>query len=87
LYGLHQVPRAWNANLNDTLTSLGFMKSSSKPSIYTRKSKSSQLIVSVYVDDLLITGPNREDIGMFKKEMAAEFKLSDFGLLWYYLGI
>jgi hypothetical protein len=31
LYGLHQVPRAWNTKLDVTLTSLGFKKKSSEP--------------------------------------------------------
>jgi hypothetical protein len=87
LYGLHQAPRAWNAKLDCTLSSLGFVRSSSEPAIYTRRSNSSQLVVGVYVDDLVITGPDRKEICMFKKEMAAEFKMSDLGLLRYYLGI
>jgi hypothetical protein len=87
MYGLHQAPRAWNAKLDDTLTSLGFMRRSSKPVIYTRKNKSSQLIVGIYVDDLVITGPDSEDICMFKKEMVGVFKMADLGLLRYYLGI
>jgi hypothetical protein len=41
----------------------------------------------VYVDDLVITGLDREDICNFKKEMAAKFTISDFGLLQYYLSI
>jgi hypothetical protein len=62
------------------------MRSSSEPAIYTRKCKSSQLIVGVYVDDLVITGPESGDICMFK-EITTKFKMSDLGLLWYYLGI
>jgi hypothetical protein len=50
LYGLHQTPRAWNEKLDNTLRELGFMKSPSEPTIYTRKFRSSQLVVSVYVD-------------------------------------
>jgi hypothetical protein len=87
LYGLHQAPRAWNSKLDVTLTALGFMKSSSEPVIYIRKSGSSQLIVGVYVDDLVITGPDRSGICSFKKEMATKFKMTDLGLLRYYLGI
>jgi hypothetical protein len=87
LYGLHRARRAWNAKLDCTLSSMGFMRSSSKPTIYTRRSNSSQLIVGVYVNDLVITGPDRKEICMFKEEMAAEFKMSDLGLLQYYLGI
>jgi hypothetical protein len=46
----------------------------------------SQLVIGVYVDDLIITGTNCEDIKRFKQEMAAVFKMTDLGLLRYYLG-
>uniref|UniRef100_A0A0A8ZIU4 Reverse transcriptase Ty1/copia-type domain-containing protein n=1 Tax=Arundo donax TaxID=35708 RepID=A0A0A8ZIU4_ARUDO len=35
----------------------------------------------------MITGANISDIVQFKKEMAEAFKMSDLGLLHYYLGI
>jgi len=87
LYGLHQAPRAWNAKLDDTLLSLGFRKSPSEHAIYIRSNQGAQLVVGVYVDDLVITGSSSDDIKRFKKEMAAAFKMSDLGLLHYYLGI
>jgi hypothetical protein len=43
-----------------------------------------QLVVGVYVDDLIITGSDC-DIRSFKEEMEAAFKMSDLGLLHYYL--
>jgi hypothetical protein len=46
-----------------------------------------QLVAGVYVDDLIITGSDRDDIKLFKEEMVATFKISDLGLLHYYLGI
>ena len=87
LYGLHQAPRAWNEKLDKTMKSLGFRKSISEPAIYLRRNIKSQLVVGVYVDDLIITGTNCEDIKLFKEEMAAVFKMTDLGLLKYYLGI
>lgn len=45
------------------------------------------LIVDVYVDDLIITGSEQEDIDAFKREMTAMFRMSDLGLLSYYLGM
>jgi hypothetical protein len=87
LYGLHQASRAWNAKLDCTLSSFGFVRSSYEPAIYTRRSNSTQLVVGVYVDDLVITGPDKEEICMLEEEMAAEFKMSDLGLLRYYLSI
>jgi hypothetical protein len=44
-------------------------------------------VVGVYVDDLIITGSDRDNIMSFKEEMAAAFKMSDLSLLHYYLGI
>jgi hypothetical protein len=44
-------------------------------------------VVGVYVDDLIITGSDRDNIRSFKEEMTATFKMSDLGLLHYYLGV
>jgi hypothetical protein len=41
----------------------------------------------VYVDDLIISGNSIKLIDKFKQEMAEVFKMSDLGLLTYYLGI
>jgi hypothetical protein len=46
-----------------------------------------QLVVGIYVDDLIITGSDCDNIRSFKEEMAAVFKMSDLGFLHYYLGI
>ena len=32
-----------------------------------------ELVVGVYVDDLIVTGARTEDINSFKREMAARF--------------
>jgi len=87
LYGLRQAPRAWNAKLDKELLALGFVKSNMDHAVYKRNSKTSPLIVGVYVDDLIISGPNVQDIVQFKAEMKNKFSMSDLGLLSYYLGI
>ncbi|GJS03668.1 ribonuclease H-like domain, reverse transcriptase, RNA-dependent DNA polymerase [Tanacetum coccineum] len=87
LYGLRQAPRAWNMKLDQTLKSLDFKKCNLKTSSYTKRSKTSTLIVGVYVDDLIITGTPRKEIDLFKSQMKDKFKMSDLGLLAYYLGI
>jgi hypothetical protein len=81
LYGLHQEPRAWNEKLDDTLVSFSFVRCSSEPAIYTRSANGNQLIIGVYMDDLMITGSSADDIRMFKQEMAKVFSMSDLGLL------
>uniref|UniRef100_A0ACD5XRG8 Uncharacterized protein n=1 Tax=Avena sativa TaxID=4498 RepID=A0ACD5XRG8_AVESA len=55
--------------------------------VYRRGDATNYLLVGVYVDDLIITGTHVEEIKAFKSEMHRLFKMSDLGLLSYYLGI
>jgi len=87
LYGLRQAPRAWNSKLDNELLALGFVKSKLDHAVYIRNNKTSLLVVGVYVDDLIISGPDVGDINQFKVEMKRKFSMSDLGLLSYYLGI
>jgi hypothetical protein len=87
LYGLRQAPRAWYAKLDESLIKLGFTRSSSEHAIYFRGTGAHRLVVGVYVDDLVITGASQGDIDRFKSEMHSTFKMSDLGLLHYYLGL
>ena len=66
---------------------LGFVKSKYEHAVYRRSNKKSFLLVGVYVDDLVISGPHLSDIIQFKQEMQRKFNMSDLGLLSYYLGI
>jgi Reverse transcriptase (RNA-dependent DNA polymerase) len=46
-----------------------------------------EMIVTVYVDDILIIGKNRAVIDLFKKSLSAHFKIKDLGEAVDYLGI
>lgn len=85
--GLRQAPRAWYACLNNCLEDLGFIKCPYEHAVYVRRECNESLIVSVYVDALLITGTNITNINRFKKQMNSEFDMSDLRRLSYYLGI
>nr|CAE03954.2 OSJNBb0085H11.3 [Oryza sativa Japonica Group]CAH66549.1 OSIGBa0106G08.2 [Oryza sativa] len=63
LYGLRQVPRAWNTKLDCTLKKLGFVQSPLEHGLYARGAGGSRLLVSVYVDDLVIFGADDAMIG------------------------
>jgi hypothetical protein len=56
-------------------------------SMYVRGDGTSRLMVGVYVDDLIIMGNDDKEIDRFKVDMASSFKMSDLGLLTFYLGI
>ncbi|GJT47211.1 zinc finger, CCHC-type containing protein [Tanacetum coccineum] len=87
LYGLRQAPRAWNSRLDRCLKQLGFKRCQQEYTVYTRNKDGKILIVGVYVDDLIVTGSCSDEIRYFKEQMNKEFKMSDMGLLSYYLGI
>ena len=65
----------------------GFTRCATEHALYTRRWGKEELVVAVYVDDLIVIGARAEDIDGFKHEMAAHFKMSDLGALSYYLGI
>ena len=44
------------------------------------------VILFLYVDDLFLTG-NERQISDCKKKLAAEFEMKDLGLMHYFLGI
>ena len=73
LYGLRQAPQAWNAKLDATLGELGFTRCATEHTLYTRRRGKEELVVGVYVDDLIVTGARAEDIDSFKREMVAHF--------------
>ena len=54
--------------------------------MYRRGTGDSLLLVSVYVDDLVITGADTEEIDYFKQQMTKLFRMSDLGKLSFYLG-
>jgi heterodisulfide reductase subunit B len=55
--------------------------------VYRRGNSIRYLLVGVYVNDLIITGTDLQDIASFKQQMQELFRMSDLGQLSYYLGI
>ena len=59
LYGLKQAPRAWYSRIDSHLTQVGFKRSESEATLYLKEEvDGQQLIISLYVDDMLVTGSN-----------------------------
>ena len=87
LYGLKQAPRAWYSRIDAHLLTLGFQKSWSEFTLYIKKIKEDNLIVSLYVDDLLVTGNNVGLVNEFKAKMKQVLEMIDFGEMTYFLGI
>jgi hypothetical protein len=84
LYWLRQAPRAWNARRHAVCAWVCMLRNGAR-SLHAATGK--ELVVGVYVDNLIVTGARTEDIDGFKPEMAARFHMSDLIELSYYLGI
>ena len=80
LYGLKQAPRAWYVKLDSCLSSLGFGRSSGDYAVYVRVAEGANLLVGVYVDDLIVTGARKSHILHFKNQMKELFEMTDLGL-------
>jgi hypothetical protein len=69
--------------LSKYLQELGFKPLDADASVFHKKG----VIITIYVDDLLITRKDRKEIDALKKALNHRFKISDLGLVNFYLGI
>ena len=84
LYGLKQAPRNWNGLLDSFLLSVGLKKSAADPCLY---SNGHQVMVTVWVDDLILTGAHQQRINKLKTQLSNRFKMKDEGELNWCLGM
>ena len=85
LYGLKQSARQWYIYLAKLLSELGYIPITSDQSIFTNKS--SGIIVTSHIDDLLIFGPDIQAITTLREALGKKVEISDLGDVSYYLGI
>ncbi|XP_049386270.1 uncharacterized mitochondrial protein AtMg00810-like, partial [Solanum stenotomum] len=79
--------RQWNLKLTQALTDSGFTQSKNDYSLFTKTANNKLVLVLVYVDDLLVTGSDLQEINRAKLELHKNFKMKDLGELRYFLGI
>jgi hypothetical protein len=87
LYGLKQSPRAWYSKLSSVLEANGFKRSNADSSMFVRSGSSGKIVVLVYVDDIIVTGDNGDEINTLKRSLQCQFAIKDLGVLKYFLGI
>ena len=81
-----QAPRTRYGRIDSFFTSLGFTKSKVDPNLYFMVMDDEPVILLMYVDDLFLTG-NEKQIVECKKKLAEEFEMKDLGLMHYFLGL
>ncbi|CAM8898881.1 unnamed protein product [Rhodiola kirilowii] len=58
-----------------------------QPGLFVKSDGGNLLIVSLYVDDLIITGDKLNMIEEFKTTMKREFDTTDLGQMQYFIGV
>lgn len=87
LYGLKQSGRAWNIKAHTSLTALGYRRSKSDSCIYFKATGITWTYIALYVDDLLLVGPDMAEIKRVKEGLAEEYGIKDLGPAEFILGI
>src|SRR5438046_746606 len=85
LYGLKQGTRVWNQRIRLFLKSIGFDQTYSDPCVYINKK--TDIIIAMWVDDLIIFGKDMASINDLKAQLNEEYEMKDLGELKYFLGI
>ena len=65
---------------------MGFTKSKVDPNLYLKVVEDEPIILLLYVDDLFLTGKEKQ-IMERKKKLVEEFEMKYLGLMHYFLGL
>jgi Reverse transcriptase (RNA-dependent DNA polymerase) len=82
LYGLKQAPLSWHLHLGKMFDTVNIIKAPT-PCLYTNN----YCTIVVYVDDLIISGPNVEEVTELKNIIKGLFVCTDAGAMKEYLGV
>ena len=88
LYGLKQALRAWYKWIDSYFVEHGFQRCPLEHTLYIKFIDLGDiLIVCLYVDDLIFIGNNSKMIIKFREAIRSFFKMTNLGLVSYFLGI
>ncbi|KAM2457997.1 hypothetical protein ACFX1W_006848 [Malus domestica] len=72
---------------SDTIKKAGYQQSKADYSLFTKAQGTSFIVVLIYVDDILLTGNDLQEMKRLKTFLLTHFRIKDLGDLKYFLGI
>lgn len=89
LYGLKQSPWAWSGRLiaaMKTMKTFGYTQSNADHTLFIKHKDEKITVLIVYVDDMVVTGDDNEEMGSLQTRLTAEFEMKHLGCLNYFFG-
>jgi Reverse transcriptase (RNA-dependent DNA polymerase) len=87
LYGLKQAGRVWNKTINSHLSNMGYTRTNADPCVYYKHSSGKIVILTLWVDDIIMVGDNKDGIEATVTELKKLFEVKDLGEPKLLLGI
>ena len=87
LYGLKQAPRAWYGKIAEFLVQSGYHVAPADSSLFVKVQGGKLAVVLVYVDDLIITGDDKDEIQQTRSNLSIRFQMKELGELKHFLGL
>ena len=87
IYDLKQSSRQWYLRFHLAVLLNGFTMIEEDHCVYIKRSKGSFIILSLYVDDILLAGNDMEMIIATKGWLSSNFEMKDMGEADYILGV
>ncbi|XP_071687777.1 uncharacterized protein [Rutidosis leptorrhynchoides] len=87
LYRLKQSPRAWFGRFTLAMKNYGFKQSNSDHTLFLKQRNNLITCLIIYVENMIITGNDQEEIANLKLNLFKEFEMKDLGRLKYFLEI
>ncbi|RVW76419.1 Retrovirus-related Pol polyprotein from transposon RE1 [Vitis vinifera] len=88
LHGLKQSPRAWFERFGKVIKHYGYTQSQADHTMFYKHSYEGKVaILIVYVDDIVLTEDDCNELEKLKGKLAEEFEIKDLGALKYFLGM
>ncbi|CAM9476172.1 unnamed protein product, partial [Sphacelaria rigidula] len=79
LYGLRESPNVWNSTIDTELKTLGFSATACDPCVYTKGSHGGHIMLTLFVDDILMTGPSINLLHEVQDLLKTKFSISELG--------
>ena len=87
LYSLKQAGRKWYDTLCRALIDLGFKVNDADPGVFSTYNNNHTTILTIHVDDCMITGSSEVLIREYKSKLNKRYSLTDLGPIHWLLGI